>query len=204
MKTDKTTYHLVHALRIFGHTRTASACASTQSDQGLRCSLTESLKTIECFNGEQMSTWDFAHVCEECICVHFAHARRYIFAWRDPFVVSKFFHQLTKRYKFLLFYAVRSLLRKFCGTMQYMMISYHYENMHIHIYWNFFHQKLKIFTLKILIFFSYFCPKHRSWWFVRTASMRRFQCVPIIHVFSRNKKNKVYPCKPQFYYIKVG
>ena len=21
---------------------------------------------------------------------------------------------------------------------------------------------------------------------------------------SRNKKNKVYPCKPQFYYIKVG
>ena len=23
-------------------------------------------------------------------------------------------------------------------------------------------------------------------------------------VLSRNKKNKVYPCKPQFYYIKVG
>ena len=22
--------------------------------------------------------------------------------------------------------------------------------------------------------------------------------------FSRNKKNNVYPCKPQFYYIKVG
>ena len=22
--------------------------------------------------------------------------------------------------------------------------------------------------------------------------------------FSRNKKNSVYPCKPQFYYIKVG
>ena len=25
-----------------------------------------------------------------------------------------------------------------------------------------------------------------------------------IYVFSRNKKNYVYPCKPQFYYIKVG
>ena len=25
-----------------------------------------------------------------------------------------------------------------------------------------------------------------------------------IYVFSRNKKNNVYPCKPQFYYIKVG
>ena len=23
-------------------------------------------------------------------------------------------------------------------------------------------------------------------------------------ILSRNKKNKVYPCKPQFYYIKVG
>ena len=23
-------------------------------------------------------------------------------------------------------------------------------------------------------------------------------------LLSRNKKNKVYPCKPQFYYIKVG
>ena len=25
-----------------------------------------------------------------------------------------------------------------------------------------------------------------------------------IYVLSRNKKNNVYPCKPQFYYIKVG
>ena len=23
-------------------------------------------------------------------------------------------------------------------------------------------------------------------------------------IFSRNKKNNIYPCKPQFYYIKVG
>ena len=27
---------------------------------------------------------------------------------------------------------------------------------------------------------------------------------PTMYVFSRNKKNNVYPCKPQFYYIKVG
>ena len=33
--------------------------------------------------------------------------------------------------------------------------------------------------------------KHRLWVLVRTAST------------SRNKKNNVYPCKPQFYYIKV-
>ena len=28
--------------------------------------------------------------------------------------------------------------------------------------------------------------------------------IPTIYVFSINKKNNVYPCKPQFYYIKVG
>ena len=28
--------------------------------------------------------------------------------------------------------------------------------------------------------------------------------VPTIYVLSRNKKNNVYPCKPEFYYIKVG
>ena len=28
--------------------------------------------------------------------------------------------------------------------------------------------------------------------------------VPTIYVLSRNKKNNAYPCKPQFYCIKVG
>ena len=32
----------------------------------------------------------------------------------------------------------------------------------------------------------------------------RFQRVPTIYVLNRNKKNNVYPCKPQFYCIKVG
>ena len=36
-----------------------------------------------------------------------------------------------------------------------------------------------------------------------TPKIENFQ-VPTIYVFSRNKKNNVYPCKPQFYYIKVG
>ena len=30
------------------------------------------------------------------------------------------------------------------------------------------------------------------------------QRVPTIYVLSRNKKNNVYPCKPQFDYINVG
>ena len=40
--------------------------------------------------------------------------------------------------------------------------------------------------------FSNFCSKHRLWVLVRTASPR----------WGRNKKNNVYPCKPQLYYIK--
>ena len=43
--------------RVFGHMlkqRPKSDCASAQSDQDLRCPQTESLDTIECFNGEQM------------------------------------------------------------------------------------------------------------------------------------------------------
>ena len=47
---------------ICGQRRPRSACASAQSDQGLRCPQTESLNTIECFNGEQMPGRDFAHV----------------------------------------------------------------------------------------------------------------------------------------------
>ena len=35
----------------------------------------------------------------------------------------------------------------------YMSLFWHYENMLIYIYWNFFHQKLKIFWLKILILY---------------------------------------------------
>ena len=38
---------------ISGQQRPRSACACAQSDQGLRCPLTESLDTTECFNEEQ-------------------------------------------------------------------------------------------------------------------------------------------------------
>ena len=67
-----------------------------------------------------------------------------------------------------------------------------------------YHQKNENFQIFFFLSFSYFCSKHRLWVLVRTASARRFKRVPTIYVFSRNKKNNVYPCKPQFYYIKVG
>ena len=49
-------------------------------------------------------------------------------------------------------------------------------------------QKNENFQMKNSDIFSYFCSKHRLW----------------VLVLSRNKKNNAYPCKPQFYYIKVG
>ena len=52
---------------ILGQRRPRSACASAQSDQGLCCPQTESLDTIECFNGEKMPGLDFkiAHVQDD-------------------------------------------------------------------------------------------------------------------------------------------
>ena len=71
----------------------------------------------------------------------------------------------------------------------------HYENMPFQIYWKFqfYHQKKENFQIKnsdIL---------HVS------AQKNRLLVLEDISMFlSRNKENKVYPCKPQFYYIKVG
>ena len=52
--------------------------------------------------------------------------------------------------------------------------------------------------------YSYFCSKHRLWVLIRTASTSDSNEYPQSMFFSRNKKNNVYPCKPQFYYKKVG
>ena len=66
-------------------------------------------------------------------------------------------------------------------------------------------QKLEVFHKNSDIF-SYFCSKHGLWVLVRTASPRRGGSneYPQSMFLSRNKKNNVYPCKPQFYYMKVG
>ena len=75
--------------------------------------------------------------------------------------------------------------------------------MPIKIYWKFYHQKLKISEKKIW-YFSYFCSKHKMWVLVRTASASGSNEYPQSMFSSKNKENNVSPCKPQFYYIKVG
>ena len=79
----------------------------------------------------------------------------------------------------------------------------HYENTPIQIYWIFLPTKIENFQIK------------KIWYFF---SAQNIDCVhslephqrggsneyPQSMFFSRNKKNIVYPCKPQFYFIKVG
>ena len=64
----------------------------------------------------------------------------------------------------------------------------------------------KFWYFSEIIFRYYFCSKHRLWVLVRTASARRGGSYKYLQsmFLSRNKKNNVYPCKPQFSYIKVG
>ena len=49
--------------------------------------------------------------------------------------------------------------------------------------------------------FSYFCSKHRLWVLVRWGGSNEY---PQSTFLIWNKKNNVNPCKPKFYYIKVG
>ena len=59
------------------------------------------------------------------------------------------------------------------------------------------------FQMKFFNIFLNFCSKHRLLVHVRTA-VRRSNEYPQPMFWSKNKKKNVYPCKPQFYYIKVG
>ena len=59
-------------------------------------------------------------------------------------------------------------------TRTYVEFEFHYENTPIQIFRKFHLQKLKNADKNFYIFFSYFCPKHRLWILVRTASERRF------------------------------
>ena len=50
----------------------------------------------------------------------------------------------------------------------------------------------------------YFCLKHRLWYSLEPPRRGGSNEYPQSMFLSRNKNMNVYPCKPQFYYIKVG
>ena len=75
--------------------------------------------------------------------------------------------------------------------------------MPIQIYSKFYHPKNENFQIKILIFFHISAQNIDCGYSLeppRRGGSNEYQQSMIL---SRNKKNNVYPCKPQFYYIKV-
>ena len=62
---------------------------------------------------------------------------------------------------------------------------------------------MKTFQIKTLIFFIFFTQNIDYGYLLELPRRGGSNEYPQSMFFSRNKKNNVYPCKPQFYYIKV-
>ena len=60
------------------------------------------------------------------------------------------------------------------------------------------------FSDKKFWYFLYFCSKHRLWYSLEPPRRGGSNEYPQSMFLSKNKKNNVYPYKPQFYYIKMG
>ena len=80
----------------------------------------------------------------------------------------------------------------------------HYENTPIQIFWKFHHQKWEVFRSKIWFFFHISAQNIDCEYSLEPPRRGGSNEYPQSMLLSRNKKNNVYPCKPQFYYIKVG
>ena len=64
--------------------------------------------------------------------------------------------------------------------------------------------KMKIFRYKILILLTFLLKNIDCGYLLEPLRRCGSNEYPQSMFLSRNKKNNVYPCKPQFYYIKVG
>ena len=80
----------------------------------------------------------------------------------------------------------------------------HYENKPIQIYWKFYHPKNESFQMKNSKFFPISAQNIDCGYSLEPPWRGGSNEYPQSMFLSRNKKNNVYPCKPQFYYIKVG
>ena len=80
----------------------------------------------------------------------------------------------------------------------------HYENKPIHIYWKFYHQKIKKNSDKSSVIFHISAQNIDCGYSLEPPRWGGSNEYPQSMLLSRNKKNNIYPCKPQFYFIKVG
>ena len=82
--------------------------------------------------------------------------------------------------------------------------TFHYENTPIQIYMENFTIKIWNFLDKKSIFFHISAQNIDCGYSLEPPRRGGSNEYPQSMFLSRNKKNNVYPCKPQFYYIKVG
>ena len=80
----------------------------------------------------------------------------------------------------------------------------HYENTPIQKYWKFYNQKRENFQIKNSNIFHISAQNIDCGYSLEPPRWGGSNEYPQSMFLSRNKKNNVYPCKPQFYYIKVG
>ena len=90
-----------------------------------------------------------------------------------------------------------SILYPLTGTV-------HYENTPIQIYWKLYNQKKGNFPIKNSDIFHIPAQNIDCGYSLEPPRRGGSNEYPQSMFLSRNKKNNVYPCKLQFYYIKVG
>ena len=82
--------------------------------------------------------------------------------------------------------------------------SLHYESTPIQIYWKFYNQKKKKFQTKNSYIFYISVQNIDCEYTLEPPQRGGSNEYPQSMLFQQNMKNNVYPCKPQFYFIKVG
>ena len=80
----------------------------------------------------------------------------------------------------------------------------HYENMPVQIYWKFTVKNENFQIKKVWYFFHISSQNIDCGYLLEPPRWDGSNEYPQNMFLSRNKKNIVYPCKPQFYYIKGG
>ena len=121
--------------------------------------------------------------------LYFVHKtyKKPVFSWKIFFI-------------FWTFSQLRSNFSSKCPTI----FTFHYENMPIQIYWKFYHQKSENFQIKKLVILHISAQNIDCGYLLEPPQRGGSNEYPQSMFLSRNKKNNVYPCKPQCYYIKVG
>ena len=84
------------------------------------------------------------------------------------------------------------------------MPASHYGNTPIQIYWKFYNQKRDFFLIKKSDIFYISIENIDCGYSLEPPRRGGSNEYPQSMFLSRNEKNNVYPCKPKFYYIKVG